>query len=235
MVSDNATAFTGEEFAKFLSENGIRHVRTPPYHPASNGLVERAVQTFKEGLKRLKSGSLNTRFLLRYRITPHSATGSSPAEMMMGRKLRTHLDLLQPNVSGRVQQYMDRQKQAQQAHDEHAAQRQFGVNDGVYARNYGRGPLRLSGFVVGTEGSAMYKIRLDDGHRHADQLRSRTVTHETPVITGDETPLELPSVGSESSTGAAGEERELSEQSHQHQEQTVCQMTQWHKRLKRLV
>ena len=72
IVSDNATTFTSEEFTEFLSRNGVRHVRSAPYHPASNGLVERAVRTFKEGMKRLKHGSLNTRlsrFLLRYRIT----------------------------------------------------------------------------------------------------------------------------------------------------------------------
>ena len=51
VVSDSS------EFAEFLSKNGIRHIRTPPYHPASNGLVERAVQAFKEGMKRIKEGS----------------------------------------------------------------------------------------------------------------------------------------------------------------------------------
>ena len=37
IVSDNATTFTSEEFESFLKRNGVRHVRTPPYHPASNG------------------------------------------------------------------------------------------------------------------------------------------------------------------------------------------------------
>lgn len=92
---------------------GIRHVHTPPYHPASNGLVERAVQTFKESMKRLRSGSVDTRlarFLLKYRVTPHSTTGVSPAELMMGRKLRTQLDLLHPDTSRAVQKSQDRQR-----------------------------------------------------------------------------------------------------------------------------
>ena len=101
LVSDNVTAFTSSEFTEFLKKNGIRHVRTQPYHPASNGLVERAVQTFKEGLKRIKVGALNTRvarFLFKYRLTPHSSTGVSPAELMFGRKLRSQLDLVKPDA-----------------------------------------------------------------------------------------------------------------------------------------
>ena len=34
------------------------------------------------------------RLLSRYRVTPQSTTGRSPAELMFGRKLRTRLDLL---------------------------------------------------------------------------------------------------------------------------------------------
>ena len=113
LVLDNATVFMSEEFGDFLKRNGVHHIRTPPYHPASNGLVERAVQTFKQGMKQGKDGTLNmrlSRFLLRYRITPHSSTGSSPAELMMGRKLRTQLDLMHPDPRKKVLQSMDQQK-----------------------------------------------------------------------------------------------------------------------------
>ena len=37
IVSDNAPAFTSEEFKRFVQMNGIT---SAPYHPATNGLAE---------------------------------------------------------------------------------------------------------------------------------------------------------------------------------------------------
>ena len=88
LVSDNGTPFTSNEFEGFCKSNGIRHVRVAPYHPASNGLAERAVIIFKEGLKKQTTGTLQDRLakiLLRYRLTPHTTTGVSPSELLMGR------------------------------------------------------------------------------------------------------------------------------------------------------
>ena len=60
VVSDNGSVFTSSEFQQFMTKNGIQHIRTAPYHPASNGLAERAVQTVKEGLRKLSGGCLET-------------------------------------------------------------------------------------------------------------------------------------------------------------------------------
>ena len=120
IVTDNGPAFMSMEFAQFMQRNGIRHVTTAPYHPASNGLAERAVQTVKEGLRKMVDGSLETRlsrFLFHYRISPHSTTGISPAELMMGKRLCSHFDSLQPQVGMRVRRNQDRQKES---HDQHA-------------------------------------------------------------------------------------------------------------------
>ena len=92
IVSDNGPQFTSSEFTEFCHVNGIRHVRVPPYHPSSNGLAERAVQTFKKGFKKMSEGSVQDKishFLFSYRITPQTTTGISPAELLLGRALRS--------------------------------------------------------------------------------------------------------------------------------------------------
>ena len=98
-VSDKGNAFTTEEFALFMSENGIKHITSAPKHPASNGFAERYVRTFKETMKKMvnEKGSLDTklsRFLLSYRTTPQA--GKTPGELLINRKLKTRLDLVNP-------------------------------------------------------------------------------------------------------------------------------------------
>lgn len=53
VVIDNGPAFTSVECAQFMQRNGIQNVIITPYHPVSNGLAECAVQTVKEGLRKL--------------------------------------------------------------------------------------------------------------------------------------------------------------------------------------
>ena len=79
IISDNGSVFKSTEFASFVTKNGIQHLTSAPYHPASNGLAERAVQTLKGALRKEGGGeNLETqiaRFLFNYRITPHTTTG----------------------------------------------------------------------------------------------------------------------------------------------------------------
>ena len=39
-------SFASQEFEELMSQNGIVHTKSEPYHPSTNGLAERAVQTF---------------------------------------------------------------------------------------------------------------------------------------------------------------------------------------------
>ena len=49
--SDNRAQFISSEFVYFMQANGIKHIRSAPYHPSSNGQVERFVQTLKRSLR----------------------------------------------------------------------------------------------------------------------------------------------------------------------------------------
>ena len=54
IVSDNATCFASDEF--YCKERNIIHLTGAPYHPATNGVAERLIQTFKQALRKsLKS------------------------------------------------------------------------------------------------------------------------------------------------------------------------------------
>ena len=62
LVTDNGSVFTSDTFKVFTRCNWICRVTSAPYHLASNGLAERAVQTFKEFTKKKSSVvSLETR------------------------------------------------------------------------------------------------------------------------------------------------------------------------------
>lgn len=56
------------------------------------------------------------RFRFQYRITPLTTTGLMPAEMLLGRKPKSHLDLLHPDVVEKVRAHQRKQKVG---HDKH--------------------------------------------------------------------------------------------------------------------
>lgn len=175
LVSDNGPQFTSEEFASFLKANGVRHVRSAPFHPATNGLAERFVQTFKHSLRSSKEPiPLQQRldsFLLQYRNTPHSTTKETPAMLFLHRRLRTRLDLLKPSVKETVEQAQNVQCSYRSLHAKH---RDFHVGDSVLVRDYRRGEEKWkTGTVSSQSGPVSYTVQVDNSQswkRHADQM-----------------------------------------------------------------
>ena len=166
VVTDNGAAFVGHEYVEFLKKNGIKQVRTAPYHPSSNGQAERYVRTFKEAMKSLATGDVETklnRMLFKYRVMPHSTTGSSPAELMFNRQLRSPFHLLQPSNGYR-----------EEPNSSTTGLRKFKEGDRVWAKNFGKGERWLAGVVTKSLGKVNYMVKLVNFpnmvHRHIDQL-----------------------------------------------------------------
>ena len=127
----------------------------------------------------MKSGTLSdkiARFLFAYRNTPHSTTGVSPAELLMGRKLRSPLDLLKPDLHFRVEGRQEKQKQY---HDKSSRQRSFAIGDLVFVKKFSRSSadLWLPGQVIVATGPRAFQVKIFDGRivrRHVDHMRIRT-------------------------------------------------------------
>ena len=186
LVSDNATTFTSEEFQTFLSENGVEHRTIEPRHSQGNGMAERVVKEVKLALQRCGGGQWDVclaNWLFHQRIAPHSTTGVPPAELMLGRRLRSKLDLLRPNIRTTV---VRRQVAQKENHDGKRWLRTFDIDDEVYAQNFALGRPWLPGVICAVDGPVSYVVRLEDGRiwrRHIDQIRTRrrgSVEHDLP-------------------------------------------------------
>lgn len=77
--------FSGMAFVAFVESYGLYHVTSSTKLRQSNGEAERAVKTVKGLLKKAADPYLA---LLPYRATPLQ-NGYSPAQLLMGRRLRT--------------------------------------------------------------------------------------------------------------------------------------------------
>nr|XP_039253416.1 uncharacterized protein K02A2.6-like [Styela clava] len=172
LVSDNGPQFSSHEFANFLKANGIKHKKSAPYHPASNGAAERFVQTFKRAMRSVNDANkfdlhLDD-FLLGYRNTPHCTTGEAPSVLFCKRRLRTILDLIKPNIRNRVEekQYTVRTKS-------NKTLRSFSVGETVLVRDYRGNSKWKRGEITKIIGPLTYMVSVAPNvswKRHIDQI-----------------------------------------------------------------
>ena len=180
LVSDNGPQFTSAEFVTFCQANGIKHVRTAPYHPASNGLAERFVQSFKVAMKKAEHDGLPfeqrlASFLLTYRTTSHATTGVAPCVLFLGRSVRTRLDMLRPDTSVTVS---EKQADQKQKHDQRSDMRHFQVGQSVMVRDFLGSTKWIEGTIHKCVGPVTYLVKICRGmvwKRHVDHIRDRTV------------------------------------------------------------
>ncbi|XP_037941330.1 uncharacterized protein K02A2.6-like [Teleopsis dalmanni] len=174
IVSDNEPQLTSDQFAEYCARNGISHVKTAPFHPASNGLAERFVRTFKSSVQKNIDDGLSiklalVKYLATYRTIPN-AEEKSPAELLHGRAPRTLLTLLSapPNNNKPV-----------------TCSTKFSPNETVYIKHYGRGPKWVEAVIIKNLGClglglycGLYSVKTSNGYvrRHQNQIKHRSST-----------------------------------------------------------
>uniref|UniRef100_A0A8D8M6Z3 Uncharacterized protein K02A2.6 n=1 Tax=Cacopsylla melanoneura TaxID=428564 RepID=A0A8D8M6Z3_9HEMI len=89
--TDNGPCFSSNEFLTFAKNYGFQLITSSPRYSQSNGRVENAVKSVKNILTKCDDPFLG---LLAYRNSAICADGYSPAELLMGRRLRDTLPCL---------------------------------------------------------------------------------------------------------------------------------------------
>ena len=98
--TDNGTNFTSKHFREWVTTFGIEHKTSTPYHPESQGVVERFHQTLKSILRKLCNGNDkvwddNLPFaLFAIRSAPSETLGMSPFELVFGHRVRGPLEVI---------------------------------------------------------------------------------------------------------------------------------------------
>ena len=103
IVSDNATQFSSKGFGNFCKMFSRNHLKSAPYHPRWNGLVERFINEFKRVIKKAnemeKENEELQKFLSIYWImlNVNASSGKAPAELIFARKICSVFDELIPS------------------------------------------------------------------------------------------------------------------------------------------
>ena len=102
--SDRGTNFTSDLFNQTLREFNIKHTLASPYHPESQGALERHHQTLKSLLKKfcIETGNCWDEgldmLLFVIREVPNESLGVSPYEMLFGHKCRGPLQIFKEQM-----------------------------------------------------------------------------------------------------------------------------------------
>ena len=100
ILTDQGTNFMSQLLAEVYKFLRIKPIRTSPYHPQTDGLVERFNKTLKTMVRKMAISegrdwdTLLPYVLFAYREVPQASTGFSPFELLYGREVRGPLDVL---------------------------------------------------------------------------------------------------------------------------------------------
>uniref|UniRef100_A0A914KW29 RNA-directed DNA polymerase n=1 Tax=Meloidogyne incognita TaxID=6306 RepID=A0A914KW29_MELIC len=185
IVSDNGSPFRSNEFKVYCQDKGISQVFSAPYHPQSNGQVERFVDYFKRMMtKNSNKKNWLSEVLLFYRASPHeSLEGKSPSEVFLGRKLRLNLARLIPKKVTFQENKTPQQVKMKTWFDKHHGVKNRKIGRLVYFLNYRKdGKINWLNGEVESKRGVIYKIYSPVLNavvtRHENQIRNRSFSED---------------------------------------------------------
>jgi hypothetical protein len=115
ILTDRGTHFNNQLLKGLMQKFEITHLMSTPYHPQTNGLVERFNRTLIESLARTASKHLNDwdKFiaptLFAYRTSTHTTTKISPFFLVYGRESKLPTDSTKIEEETHLAEYIDKQ------------------------------------------------------------------------------------------------------------------------------
>lgn len=222
IVTDNGPPFGSLEFTQFGEMNGIKMTRTPPYHPQSNGLAERAVQTVKKVFKKLLLGSskgkkmdldeLTSKFIMTYNNTPSTVTTKTPNDLILSYHPRTLLSRLNPQIDihdkkNKMQEVVKPRKKDKSGvrKDFEKVNESFAVNEKIMFRNVFKDFVKwIPARIVKKISYCTYLINVHDNNKfvHRSQIRKSCLADKfhPNYLTSTPSEVQLPINDNESST-----------------------------------
>lgn len=200
IVTDNGPPFSSFEFKNYCTQKSIKLTHSPPYHPQSNGLAERAVQTMKTTLKKCLLDNANclclddkvTQCLYQYRNKMSTVTNKTPNELVLAYKPRTSMDLINPRSQIKSilkpSQSSDRRnihspKKSQNVVPQKAVKPTFSANDPIYYRNHFKNDVKwIPATYLKQLSRYTFLIRLNGNVRtvHRNQFRESQLCDKYP-------------------------------------------------------
>ena len=182
----------------FLKRKGIKNLTSALYHPASNGLAKRCVQSFKSAMK---SGTevkpLNIKlatFSLAYRNTPIQPLEKRHLSYFWEDDYALDWTCWKQISTWRYNRQID-----QTVTKGGAVTREFSIGQTVIARNYTGSTKWVPGIIRTRLGPLSYELEVKAGlvwRRHTDQLRDTRIPvtpNSNPVTQTSELPVEVES------------------------------------------
>ncbi|KAJ8044099.1 hypothetical protein HOLleu_11471 [Holothuria leucospilota] len=196
LITDNGPQFASSEFAQFAQQYNFTHMTSSPYHPQSNGMAERSVQTVKSLLRKALDDNNDPYLaLLDFRNTPRDDTLGSPAQRLFGRRTKTLIPtsrkLLEPKTiqPQQVTQGLTKRRQKQKVYFDRNTRKlpQLKIGDSVRVQT-DRG--WFPAIVKGTASTPRsYIVQTPDGARYTRNRKHLRQTNETFVEEDDLEPF----------------------------------------------